>query len=825
MRRTSRTVALSLLVVGLLSARAHALVITTALGNGADTFINGDGATYRRGENNYGGGSTMTCRRSSGDYTRKGYVRFDVGGIHASDPTLKVTVSSVSSQGGSPTTMNVWALNDGYPGVDNSSPTNGSVNDDEDTHDEFWPERVIDWFSAPGNLGNTTMDPASTTLLGTFTVPLGAPKYTTLSFNDPALTALVNNDTNGVITLAMQPAATSAYVYLYTKEGTSTTAYRPQLVVQTAALTWDGEGGANKNWSHAPNWDADGLPTDSATFNNTATAAAGTVTNIVDEDFTVGTLTYEHTGAGASDYHTTQINSGQTLRAYGSSGGNAMVVGTTATDGVTTRVAFVGEGTLNIDNPSADFLMTGYHHAGGVSRSTLAVDMSGLATFHATVDDFLAPGGFINANSQLTLAQTSSITADGVAFAAWGGAAGGTNFVHLGQTNTLHTNKLVISGGRASSTTEFTPGLPGTPTVEIRGKAGGSSRADLWVADQNGNGGYGRGGSNRATGVADFTAGSIDALLDVAIIGRNGAVASRRPGAATGTLSFDEGTIDANSIILARTPALPNTNLVDYKTANQGHTYGTLNMGGGTLLAGSMAIAEVQGHGTPVNASGRDLSTRATGTLNISGGSATVTGDVTLAHHTSDGTATATGIIDMTGGSLTILGDLYEGAGGATSVSTVTVSGGTLSVGDAGIGSIAVDTVNLGSPGGTLSLCGLNPAEGNHAIDDYNHGAGGTLDLRVNAFGTGTIVATTADFAAGSLVSVSPVTAAPGGSTADQSAWVGSTGTWDATHSPWSNGNPAGFAIPTSSTFQFMQAGTLTDSGVASTPPPTWTGT
>jgi len=735
-----------LAIIVLTARQADAVVITTADGIGADTYINGEGPNYHAGDSNYGSGSTLLCRRSGGDYTRKGYVRFDLGGIRASDVTLNVTVYSVSSQGGNPTTMNVWGLHDGYPGVDNSSPANGSVDDDEDIHDEFWPEMVIDWFGAPGNLGDTTMDPTSTDLLGTFTVPLDAPKYTTLSFTDSDLTALVNNDTNGVVTLAMQPAAGGAYVNLYSKEGTSTVAYRPQLVLTDAALTWDGGGGTNKSWAQSLNWDPDGLPNVSATFDDAATAAPGTVTNIVDRNFTLGSLTYQST----TNAHTTQIDAGSTLLINGLGTGRSLVVGNVPSGSADTTAVLTGGGSLVVNTPSEDILVTSGSQSSPTSESVL--DLSGLANFEATINEFRMATEHVRTQAQVTLAQNNTITADAIVVASCTYTGTYDSFLRLGQASTLNTNKLIVAGARSTSKLEFDPGLSGTPTVEIRGKSGGSTRANVWIADQAGDGGYGTGGSSRATGTADFTGGSIDAMLDVVIIGRNGYYASRQPGAATGTLSFDTGTIDANQIILARTPAVSLSYDPTGYSAGEGHTYGTLNMAGGSLAVGLMMLGEVQGHGPdrwdPAHPLARQPSTMATGTFNLSGGTAVVTGDIVLGHHTSTGEATATGTINFSGGTLRA-GSIVQGSG-SNNVSNFNWTGGTLSVDTFGFDLVQNDTAddsflspgdsvgtttvqgNYNQVGGSLVIELDGPASYDQLIVEGDVSLAGELDLTLN---------------------------------------------------------------------------------------------
>lgn len=692
----------------------QAIEITTALGLGADTYVNGEGVTYHLGDTNFGSGSTMLLKRSGGDYTRKAYLRFDVSGlrgVHAPDVGLTLTVQNTINQSGGDTTVNVWGLNDRVPGVDNSIPPNGVYTDDEDIHDEFWPEMVIDWFSAPANASDTTMDTTKAPLLGTFTVPKGAPQYTAVTFSHPSLLSLLQNDTNGVITLAMQVAAGDDYIYLYTKEGAAAP-YQPKLVLPSAAVSWDAEGGSNKNWSHTLNWSDNQAPIDEARFNNTGTAAAGSVTSIVDEDFTVGTLTFEQTSAA----HTVQINNGSTLRvygAYGVSAANAVFLGNLTTDG-TTHTVLTGGGAFVVDSPTKDIWLGGrdYQPSGGTSQSTIRLDMSGLAAFQANLNEIRLATGYLRSKVEMTLAETNTITADAIVVGANTGSPSAGDFLRLGRTNTLQADKIIVAGARDNATLEFNPALSGPRAVTIRGKAGGASRANLWIADQAGEGGYSSGGSSTAVGVINWNGAMVDVRLGALMIGRNGTYASDRPGAATGTLSFNDGTIDATTVVLARTPAVTlKTAPASFTNPNLGHTYGTLNMGGGTLIAGAMILGDVQGHGAP---SPTDLtpSTNATGTFNLSGGTAIINGDILLGNHTSTGTATATGTINFSDGVLQA--QRIIPGNGVNNVSTFNWTGGTLHVGTFGL--------NLVQNGGTLAP-GTSLGT-THVLGDYTQNAG-----------------------------------------------------------------------------------------------------
>lgn len=674
-----------------MAVEAEAVELTTAIGWGADTYIN-DGISA---ENNYGANTTMLLRRSSINYTRKVYVRFDTWGLHATDVELRFTVNSVINQSDDDTTVNVWGLNDGVLG-------------DENTLDEFWPEMEINWNNAPGNLADNTVDATKTSLLGTFLVPQDASGGTVVTFDNPNLLSMIQNDTNGVITLILQPAAGTDYIYFHTKEyGTATNS--PTLVFPTAACIWDGEGGANNNWSHPSNWTPDVLPLDAATFTNAATAAAGTVTSIVDEDFTVGTLTFEHLSTAANGWHTMQINDGVTLRvlgALGVSADKAIIFGNFTADG-TTRTAFTGDGTLLVDSPTKDFWVGGRAGASASAQSNFTIDMSGLANFEANIDEFRVAASPLRSHATVTLAETNTITANAVIVGANSHTAPGHDYLYLGQTNVVNTNKLVVAGARSTATLAFASGLSETPTLVLRGKAGGSSRVDLWIGDQNGNSGYGTGGTSRAAGTVDWTAGAVDAMIGNLIVARNGTYYSGRAGAADGTLSFAAGTIDATQIVLGRTPIV-NTQLYNF---NDPLNTGTLNVLGGTLVAGSITLGEVQGHGG-ANDTDSSPSMRAEGIFNLSGGTATVHGNLLLGNHTSTGTAAAIGTVNVTGGTLAAQ---YIGPGsGTNNISTFNWTDGTLHVGTFGL--------DLVQNGGTLAP-GTSIGT-THVLGNYTQNAG-----------------------------------------------------------------------------------------------------
>lgn len=445
------------------------------------------------------------------------------------------------------------------------------------------------------------------------------------------------------------------------------------------ALSWDG-GGADNNWGTGLNWSTDGAPAaaDTLTFADVDETTGDTANNIVAASLSVTSLTYQNTGNTASDFHVTQIDSGQTLTVT-----NGFTVG--GTSATFTNVKITGAGTLTVSG--------GTYAIRGAAGAQASLDMSGLSTFNATVSSFLV--GTANANNQaanrstLTLAGTNTITATTmhVGTATKGSTFAGQNSVlNLGANNTINANTISLGGiaSRQGGTIRFADASGSATTggtVKIRGTSGGTSRADLTI-------GIGGDGSQAVTSSVDFTGNSVDALLGTLTVGGH----NLGTGTLTGNFSMNAGTVDANTVVVAQRSG----------ASAAATAVGNLNVAGGTFQAGAMTIA--------LNSA--TANSTATGTLNVSGGSVQVgtsgaPAGITLGTATGTVTLTANATINVTGtGTLSVFGNIAEGsnAGTGTITSTLTVNGGTL---DLNGHSITVDAFNLQS--GTLkNLGGFN---------------------------------------------------------------------------------------------------------------------
>lgn len=233
-----------------LNARATLYSITTGLGQGADTFVVASaGNTPPYGPQGSAVNITLKNGTTVDATSRKGYLRFDLSAINleiVTNVTLSLTVS-MNNGGGTPVgppqnfTVQVFGLTNGFAGVDGKWGTpDGDLLDDVDIHDEFWPESVIDWDSAPASVTNHGQNFTSdAVLLGSFPVTssqtIGA-RVTMLS--TVAFVNFLNYDDNGVVTLMLRrsggTAAGSPNLSFYSKEfsiGVATD--DPELMIQT----------------------------------------------------------------------------------------------------------------------------------------------------------------------------------------------------------------------------------------------------------------------------------------------------------------------------------------------------------------------------------------------------------------------------------------------------------------------------------------------------------------------------------------------------------------------------------------------------------------
>jgi autotransporter-associated beta strand protein len=408
-----------------------------------------------------------------------------------------------------------------------------------------------------------------------------------------------------------------------------------------------------------------------------------------------------------------------------------------------TSAAITGDGALVIQGRAAgkDFLTQNTNTSG--SDPSLTLDMSGLASFTADVDQFNVAHGSGQNNFTFLFADSNTVTANTMRFGN-NTTPNPSGTVEFGQTNVFNSDTIVIGGARHSVTADFRSGLTGTPTLKIRGTGGtDADLATLVVGINDNRFGASNGGSSYTNSFLDTTAGSVDFRLDQFVIGAGGSVASNTYGIGRGTFIFDEGSVVANDVTIALA-----SDASTGVTGNRGGNHGSIDMRGGTLTAGSLSIARNEDGDTGLNAVIR-------GNFLVSGGVATITGDVAVAEHTaaSPSTGASEGTVVISGGTLNVGGNITRGQDGGNNVATVTLSGGTLDLMGGSFIDINFLSLNTGTlrnvaeinggaglsknAPGTLILEGVNTYTGGTSIasGDLQLGSGGTS----GTFGSGDV--------------------------------------------------------------------------------------
>ena len=166
--------------------------------------------------------------------------------------------------------------------------------------------------------------------------------------------------------------------------------------IWAANIQWSGADliNNNTNWSDGLNWA--GTPPGSSDavffFDNGGATSAGTVDNIVAVSRTIASLKYGNT----NNFHTTQINSGQTLTVT-----NGLTVGTetgTANNDQIVTATVTGPGTLSVSG--GNIIVRQCNGSSSAIRNAM-LDMSGLSNFTANVSS-LQVGVQISGTSPLS---------------------------------------------------------------------------------------------------------------------------------------------------------------------------------------------------------------------------------------------------------------------------------------------------------------------------------------------------------------------------------------------------------------------------------------
>ncbi len=467
------------------------------------------------------------------------------------------------------------------------------------------------------------------------------------------------------------------------------------------AATWDG-GGTDDNWSTAGNWSDNADPAGKAiVFDNTdAVGSAGTVNNIVNVSYTVSSLSYANT---SGNYHTTQINTDQTLTVNG-------LISTTSA-GVAIKGSSAGTGALAVNSAS------------GTMLGANGLDLSGLGSFTATLSGLNISGG-TPADAVIILADTNTLTLDSINIVTGINQQGA---LLLGRVNTIWSDSININLGaaRPGIRMDFNTGLS-NPSVTIRNKAG-TGRANLSM---------GIAGGHSGAATMDLTGGTVDLMLGTVDMGHMLQSDNNNP---SGTLTFNAGTVDATTMNLGRVSGVDgdgwsatgtgtvnidgtgtliagtiNLGIVpdDITTQNANRPIGSINLDGGTLRAQTI---QTTGTGTPSTVYDaqpvREINFSSGTIANKAGVDLTITSDITIvlktaATHTFDVEAGRTATVGAT-----ITSDPVSGGITKTGDGTLILNGTNFFTGD-----VVVSSGKLVANGGLWPMAGPKTGDGSHNI-------------------------------------------------------------------------------------------------------------
>ncbi len=548
-------------------------------------------------------------------------------------------------------------------------------------------------------------------------------------------------------------------------------------LLRAATLDWTGASGTDSNWATPGNWSPAGPPgaADSARFFDLGAGIPSTVA----ANRSILSLTYGQTNGT----HTTLIDTGRTLTLSGAdAGGNVLYVGTDGQVDPDTVVnaAFLGEGTLNLANPTGNLAIRQPHGTANNTRRAV-LDLSGLATFTSDIGRVLVgqgTGGTFNRNmGTLILARTNHIALKGAAPQLLVGdnssnnnGNGSISYLTLGQETTLSADSIRVGGQKQQGNMSFSAAFF-APSLKLRGTDGVGRMTLIGFGDNGAQGGSG----NPTTGTINLGDGTVDILADTIYLGRG--QSSSGGGGATGNMTVGAGLLDVNTFEIGYQNAANAVGVVS----------GTLNVNNNALF-GSGATVSVN---TSLRLARNAGSTAAVnGTLNIAGGTV-------RANELVPGGGNS--VLNITQGGTLVVSNSVGGL--ESGLSSFTANDAVLRLPVKGASPVII-TTNLDAQLGTIHITEL-PAVPAYPADfvlvSYQTGSGAGFQL-------GTLPAGNPAFV-GSIVDTgnSVVLRLTGGLVTDLNAtWTAATdGNWDDTTLNWKNTAQTPVAFPVNGQARF----------------------
>jgi len=473
-----------------------------------------------------------------------------------------------------------------------------------------------------------------------------------------------------------------------------------------AATAYWTPGGSDTNWSTGANWiggsGTAGVPgqTDSVVFGPAGTIAAPfVISNYVDSvsgNFggTIGSLQYTN----GANYHNTLIapgislmitNTNSTITSVQAGGASLMVGGSASGTSGGTTVSGPGA-SLIVSNTASQFIVSQAGTAAALNLSnldTLVADVSrlGVGVPPSYGWDVLtaAEGGALQlAKTNYIWTAFSMVPGVTTSYTNWTGwvyvagheieeaievgngadnSIGAASSILLGLTNGFYIDSMGVGKSKSSGAAvvvKFNPVFTNqSPTAYFRGTNGSSSRVSFLAIGDNATGGSSSSGAN---GTLDFTGGSVNAMVDVMLLGidKNGNTSTTTLN--QGVLTFTSGNFNVNTL----TPGAQESSTA----ANNEACVGIVNVSGAGATLAVNTVLEL-GH-TTIAAPTGSAPARTSGALNITNGNAYVNNVIV-------GNLSTNNTVLVNGGSLTVTNTLATNANGLGSLS---LSNATLSL-------------------------------------------------------------------------------------------------------------------------------------------------
>ncbi|HTB82134.1 MAG TPA: autotransporter-associated beta strand repeat-containing protein, partial [Candidatus Sulfotelmatobacter sp.] len=420
--------------------------------------------------------------------------------------------------------------------------------------------------------------------------------------------------------------------------------FAPGLVLADVEV-WSGNPSvtATTNWSDTANWSGTSHNpnnNDLKFFNNGLAGTQGTVDNVVDKSTNCNSLACANTNAG---FHTTLIQPGQSLYIDGNTGGNSIIASTLEVNTALTEYTTIDgtNATLKLGGSSMGAIFVGQGGTGTGAKATL--DMQGLDTFMVTNATRMEIGvGNTRYCGVLYLAKTNFITLTNgsspeLDIGDNSGNNGSGSLLYLGITNVINVDSIGMGlkkQNSGSSGIHFNPAFTNQgPAVYFRG-ANTTGPVNTWAIGD----GTGASSTDTETGLADFTGGTINALVNSLWLALPSGAASGGY-TANGTLTLTAGSINVNNL----------TNASLASSTGPETATGVINVSGGTLSVNNFVMAALMGFtgtakgtlnitngavyvGTLVPGGGTSTINNAGGTLVITNGAGTIVLPITTAY-------------------------------------------------------------------------------------------------------------------------------------------------------------------------------------------------